>query len=145
MLDHYSVINFYGYVVLAHVPPKLLFLVLDVWFAVIQCCWSEIFFFGSGSDFLGNFGSGSGSGSDPTSQEGGKSKILKQNWSTSFILKKTYVKPTCGFLFSLLYRIIDSYHWVGTVLTEQISCYFSQWKLKLLRSGSEIICRIWDY
>ena len=35
-----------------------------------QCCGSEIIFFGSvsrsGSDYLGNFGSGSGS--DPTSQ-----------------------------------------------------------------------------
>ena len=62
---------------------------------------------------------------DPTQLLSKEAKVifLSKTEAQVLILKKIYVKPTCGFLFSLLYSIIDSNHWV---LTEQISCYFSQ-------------------
>ena len=52
----------------------------------LQCCGSEIIFFGSGSNFSGN--SGSDCGSDLIYSKGGKRKMLKQNCSTNFNLKK---------------------------------------------------------
>ena len=71
-----------------------------------HCCGSEIIFFRSGSDFSGNFGSGSSPDPEPipdTTQflsEEAKAKILNKTAAQILILKKIFLKleiHTCEF------------------------------------------------
>ena len=74
-----------------------------------QCCGYEIIFVGSvyGSDFLGNFGSGSDLITYLLTKEA-KGKFLNKTGAKILILKKRFAKPSCEFFVLAIKLIITT-------------------------------------